>query len=460
MTSKHWVLLISSAILYALPFIFSTHLWWLTFLFPVPLFYVVLHAQLSFKHGYIWGIFAFVLHLIGALHTIIRMADGPYIYRFIPPIFIVLYGALSSGTFFFISSKTIKWFNIKQQIYQTLVWTTGLFVFIHYIDRYCLWIFDRCEGYFFMHPLLPIASKPQMLRLLPIIGKSALTGLLFFVPVTITLLIIKKTRLRLIIVILAIIPWITALLIPVQHIEKPQWLDYIATLPILFPSSTNLTDMMNLAGTQFKKILIQQPQTKLIIMPESSFYCNVLSSNPKLCSLWDKNHLGHSVNIVVGAFRKENGKFFNTLHWIANGKINAYFDKRHPMLLTERIPSWFNFSTIRNLYFKKCPETAISYNLRPKLPILKKVSFVPYICSELFFNEYPDDNYSDSPIITISNDIWFDTPYYPPYIQHLMCLIAQFKAIQWQRDILYISFSRSAYFDNLGNEKLLNQPIR
>ncbi len=460
MTSKYWLLLISSAILYALPFIFSTYLWWLTFLFPVSLFYVALHEQLSFKHGYIWGLFVFSLHLSGVLHAIIRMADGPYIYRFIPSIFIVLYGALSSGTFFWISAKTIKLFNIKQQIYQILVWTTGILVFIHYIDRYCLWIFDRCEGYFFMHPLLPIASKPQMLRLLPIIGKLVLTSLLFLVPATITNLIIKKTKLRFIAVVLAIIPWITLLLIPIQHVEKPQWLDYIVTLPALFPSSTNLTNMMNLASTQFKKILIQKPQTKLIIMPESSFYCNELASSPKLCSLWDKNHLGHSINIVVGAFRRENSKFFNTLYWIANGKINSYFDKRHAMLLTERIPSWFNFSTIRNLYFKKDPETTISYNLRPKLPILKKVSFVPYICSELFFNEYPDDNYFDSPIITISNDIWFDTPYYPPYIQRLMCLIAQFKAIQWQRDILYISFSRAAYFDYLGNETLLNQSIR
>ena len=171
-----------------------------------------------------------------------------------------------------------------------------------------------------------------------------------------------------------------------------------------------------------------------------------------LTTLWDARHLGRSIDIVVGAFRWKKGKYYNSLHWIRNGIIQACFDKRHAMILIERMPSWFDFWFIRDLYFKTAPEISPARDKRPQLPIMKETALVPYICSELFFNEYSDDVYPDTPILAICNDIWFHPFYHLSYVQTLMYLVAKFKAIQWQRNVIYVAFSRAIFLDKYGNE--------
>jgi len=452
MTIQRWFTLCISAVLYVLPFMFSTYAWWLVFLFPIPLLYVALHENLTFKHGYIWGIFAFGLHLSGVLYSVFLMATGSYLLRLIPILFIVLYEPLSSGACFWLAGKFIAHFNILKQTWQRVgVWVATLFIFFYYVDRYCLLLFDRCEGYFLMHPLLPLATKPAFLQFLPTIGKPLLTIALLLVPATITMFIIKPHKKRFFAILIALLPWLGASFFPQQQLKKPHWLNQVAPMQIIFPESANLTDMMHRAGKQFKKIIHNRPDTKLIIMPESSFYCSSLVSIPKLVNFWSEKHLGRQLDIVVGIPRQEKNNSYNTLIWVKNGKLQTYFDKRHAMILTEHTPSWFNFLFIQNLYFSKVPATTISTKHRPQLPILNDVTFIPYICSELFFNEHPDDDYNTGTILEICNDMWFNTPYYPSYVPRLMHLIAQFKAIQWQRDILYVSFFHATYIDIHGN---------
>ena len=71
--------------------------------------------------------------------------------------------------------------------------------------------------------------------------------------------------------------------------------------------------------------------------------------------------------------------------------------------------------------------------------------FVPYICSELFFNEYPDDNYHDTPILVLVNDSVFLQHACSRYICNELQMLARFKAVQWQREIVYVSYSQSFY---------------
>jgi len=457
MIKKSWFLLCISAVLYVLPFMFSAYVWWLVFLFPIPLLYVALHENLAFTHGYVWGIFAFGLHLSGVLYSAFLMATGSYLLRLIPALFIILYESLSAGACFWLTGKLITHFNILKQSWQRVgIWVVTFSLFIYYVDQYCLLLFDRCEGYFLMHPLLPLVTKPALLRFLPTIGKPLLTIALLLIPATITMFLIKPQKKRFFAILIALLPWLSTGFFPHHNPQQPRWLNQVAAMPILFPKSVNLTGMMRTASTQFKKIISKKPDTKLIIMPESSFYCSSLVSTPELVNFWNEEHLGSQLNIVVGASRQEKDKQYNTLIWVKNGELQAYFDKRHGVPLTERIPSWFNFAFIQNLYFGKIATVATSANPRPKLHILDDTAFIPYICSELFFNEHPDDSHGEGTILAICNDMWFDTPYYPSYLQILMYRIAQFKAIQWQRDILYVSFSRAVYIDTMGNSLLIN----
>jgi hypothetical protein len=89
---------------------------------------------------------------------------------------------------------------------------------------------------------------------------------------------------------------------------------------------------------------------------------------------------------------------------------------------------------------------------RVQLALLENVIFIPYICSELFFNELPDDCCKNDPIIAVINDLLF-----PTYMQKLLVLLARFKAIQWQRDIVYVSYTQSLFIDQWGRCKEINE---
>ena len=455
MTKRNWFLLIISAVLYALSFMVSQQLWWLVFIFPIPLFYVALRGQLSFKYGYLWGIIFFSLHLSGVLFSIILIAKGSYFYRIIPSLFIILYESLFTAIIFWLANKiTICSYLESKLFYKLLVWVAALWLFIHWVDWYCLWIFDKCEGCFFMHPLLPLVVRPQLLRLLPVIGKGLLSLLLLMVPACATIALKTRKQYAVILTMLFSFPWLISWLLPVTQSQPPTWVTKIAVLSTMFPRSVSLTGAVNAAGDQFKNILQQYPHVEFIVMPESSFYCSNLTMTG-LTTLWDEWHVGRSVDIVVGAFRWKKGKYYNSLHWIRNGIIQTCFDKRHAMILIERMPSWFDFWFIHDLYFKTVPEISPAQDKRLQLSIMKETAFVPYICSELFFNEHPDDEYPDIPILAICNDIWFHPLYYFSYVQTLMYLVAKFKAIQWQRNIVYVAFSQAVFLDKYGNEASL-----
>ena len=92
-----------------------------------------------------------------------------------------------------------------------------------------------------------------------------------------------------------------------------------------------------------------------------------------------------------------------------------------------------------------------SSNDRIQLPMLNTI-FIPYICSELFFNEWPDDDYTHAPIVAIIND----TLLLDSYLQELLLLLARLKAVQWQRDILYVSYGQSLFLDKWGMVTQIN----
>lgn len=448
----NWFLLLISGVFYALAFIASQQLWWLVFIFPLPFFYVALTNKFSFIMGYFWGFLVFSLHLSGVLFSIVSIAGGSYFYRLIPPLFIISYEAFFPATIFWAASKLVICLQEKaNSFFRIFIWVGALWLFIHWTDWYCLWLFDRCEGYFLMHPLLPLAEKPVLLQLLPLIGKGLLTFFLLLLPACLVIVFKTKKKIAMLATLLFSLPWLVSWFLPIDQ-QSPSWVTKVVVLPILFPHSVSFESAISSAAYQFKKILNQYPQVEVIIMPESSFSCrnfSIISCR----SLWDMQHLGQSVSVIFGTFRWEGNNYCNSLYWVHNGTLKSYFNKKHAMILIERIPSWFNFCFVHDLYFKTIPQIVPGENKRQILPIMKEVTLVPYICSELFFNEWPDDDYPSIPIIAICNDMWvYPLPCFS-YVKKLMRLAARFKAIQWQRSILYVSFTHAVFFDKYGNEK-------
>jgi hypothetical protein len=450
MNKINWALLILSAILYALAFIETQQLWWLVFIFPVPFFFVALSIDLSFFIGYVWAFILFSFHLSGIFFSIVPLAEGSYFFRLIPSLFIVSYESLCTAVIFWFANKIIEYLCVKEKIfYRMLIWVGALWLFIYWVDSYCLWIFDIREGYFFMHPLLPLAIKPALLQLLPLLGKGLMTVLLLLLSACFVVAFKTKKKCVIVVVLILSLPWLTSWFFPAMQ-QSPAWITKIAVLPIMFPYSVNFETAIVVVGKQFKKILQEHPEIELIIMPESAFSCYNFSIK-FFNNFWNDQHLTQ-FSIIFGAFRWEENSYYNSLYWIHNGIVKFFFDKRHAMIFTERVPSLFNFNFIHDLYFKTVPAINPAKNKRPVLQIMKETAFIPYICSEIFFNEWPDDEYSSIPILAICNDIWVCSFAYFSYVKTLMYLAAKFKAIQWQRNIIYVSFSQAIFFDKHGNE--------
>jgi hypothetical protein len=171
---------------------------------------------------------------------------------------------------------------------------------------------------------------------------------------------------------------------------------------------------------------------------------------PDLLKRWDYAGVGKPIHLIFGAFRRFNGCYFNSLYWLYDGVVQSYFDKRHAMIVSERLPFVFSSEYIRSIYFSKDSQVTQGQALRPQLIIGSCGTFVPYICSELFFNEKPDDQYDPVPIIVIVNDSMFLSSQGNGYMRKLLVLVARFKALMWKRDVVYASYGYGLLIDKSG----------
>ena len=456
MTRSHWLLLFFSAFLYAAPLLWSSYCWPLAFVFPIPLLYIAVYNNLSWIHGLAWGIVAMGCHLSGVIMGLDNIAQGSLIARFAPALVMILTSSLYAVLWFALSFILIRLFSLWTIGQLLTLWVVTYTLFLMGMEHYSLTVFGRLEGYFLLNPLLVLAEQPQLLTLLTYLGKSILTLLLISFSGSLVYWFIYKTTRSFVWVLIFAAPWLISLAIPLPTIQKPTWLKNIAYVPVKISSQINLTKQASIAQKFFYGAALLNPEAKLILMPESSIFCDNLSDTPELCAMWSEKDLMRPLHIILGSFRWDGPFYRNSMLWFFNGNLEKIFDKRHAMLMTEALPELFSFKIFKNLFFRSHPGITPSTNERPSLHVLEGVSFIPYICSELFFNDKPDDSHAKgSTILAMTNDIWCMNSNIPK----LMCLAARFRAIQWQRNVLYISYFYGKYFDTSGNQiDLITEP--
>ena len=458
MKKFYWLLIITSAIAYGFSFLLSEYLWWLTFVFPIPLLYLTRTAGLSFMHGYVWGVVVFALHLSGGISVIACMAHESWAIGVAIGVVMVLYQAYLPGVLFWCAAYINRVFSVQSSMVCLFVWTLAIWLFIVWTDWYSMWIFGIQEGYPLMHPLILLAQKPYLLCLLPIIGKQLLTGLLLLVSVSGVLLLWHKTYKTLLFFCSAMAPWLLCWWVGEPEFGQICWQTRVKTLPYMVCSvAKNPIIAVKIVRNQLKNIITKYPETEVIIMPESAFNVSNFADLPELVQLWNSDYMGKPIHFIFGASRWHKGNYYNSLHWVYNGVLQNCCDKRHAMLISERLSGWMDSVIMQQLYFSQRSPVTISCDERIKLSLSESLEFVPYICSELFFNELPDDAYGDIPIIAIINDSLFLGSTYSLYIQKLLVLLARYKAIQWQRDIVYVSYAQSLFIDKYGNTKNINE---
>lgn len=445
MKKSPYIFLVLSAILYALPFFSSTYLWWLIFTFPIPLLYATREYTVSFKEGYAWGILIFALHLHAGISIVADLAGNWWWIGFLIGIAMVLYQALMPAFLFGCTHLIIQYNGIASSLVRLALWSITLVIFIIWIDQYCMWIFGVQEGYPLMNPLIILAQHPTLLSFLPLLGKHVMLIFFLLVPTAIVIVIWHKNIWSFLFFMIAIAPWIYWESHPSNNEQDKNIYTHIKSLPLMIRTHHS-SDAIRILARHLNNLIAKHPATNIVVMPESAL--NMFG--PHDLSLLNE-YLQKKIHLIFGACHCTNGCYYNALYWVHGDKIQARFNKKHAMIMTERLSYWMDTECIHAMYFRNNMCITVSDNERKVLHITHDNAFIPYICSELFFSEYPDDNDNTIPIIAIIND----TLLIGSYLQELIYLIARLKAIQWQQEIIYVSYGKSVCIDKQGMVKVL-----
>jgi apolipoprotein N-acyltransferase len=307
-------------------------------------------------------------------------------------------------------------------------------------------MFDYWEGYFLLYPLLPLAEYPAVLSLMPLLGKGPLMVLLLGTNAAMTIpFITQHTIIRWGAPLLGILPWVIQGVSAPARKTPPAWLDRIAAIHKKFVSVPTPMHAAEEIQKDVIRILQSYPHVEVVLFPESSLYKLNLDTSRELATYWNHKAIGKPISLLIGAIKWEEAINRNTIYWVYDGTVKESFNKRHAMAVTEAI-GWYRIPFLKRLFHENHELVEASTNPRVPFPLLPDVSFIPYICSELFFNDTPDDQYPQAIITELANDYWAKST----YIRHLMFLAARFKAIEWQRPIIYVSYYHNGFLDTEG----------
>ena len=175
--------------------------------------------------------------------------------------------------------------------------------------------------------------------------------------------------------------------------------------------------------------LIENSNADLILFGENNY--------PYLINNFNEIELGNFLKtdqtVIIGATRKENGKYFNSLLSIQKNKID-YFDKKILVPFGEFIP----FRTY--LGFMDIIAGSEDYSTGSKnrfIDIKNQYNFIPVICYEIIFSWdllNKKNNFSDF-IINITNDAWFGN-LIGPY-QHFY--LTKIRASEFNKSLIRLS---------------------
>ena len=433
------LLLLLSATAYTLPFVAPFHFWWLTFLFPSFLFLALHQNKLLWTDLLIWSLTVSTVHLFPLGNAIIQMTSAPLYVQLLPTILLIMYVTLYP--FGLLIGITTLFHRFKPTLFaKLLIWTVSLWLYLLTVDYALFWIFGRMEGYVFMNPLLPLAAAPSLLILIHWLLMPFMLLLYCITTSMISWFLLRRSIANTMLLFLVIVVWIAPSLL-IHSTQPPAWLNQVGHLPMILPETMPAERGSVLIAYEVQQLAMQHPDLRLVIMPESAWNGLPLNEVSELPSLKDLS-VSH---VIIGSFSLQDQIHYNSLYWFKRGQRAGQFDKCHAVPFIERIP-WGGQLLCTKLFFKKSDPICPTKKLRSPLIIDDSITLIPYICSELFMNNNIYDPASTHPILAACNDWWFGLSYF----RQLMLMVAQLRAIQWNRPILYISFYYAQYIDPYG----------
>ncbi len=431
------ILLFLSALCYTLPFITPYTCWWLIFLFPALLFIALNTHKLHWLDYCAWGLFVSFMHILPLCDAMLYMTSGSIVLRLVPATALVVYVALYPITWLLATHSLLKQCTAFSK--KLFFWTISLWIYLLVVAYALFWFFGRCEGFVFANPLLPLAAHPTLLGVLHWVSLPFALLMYCITTSTFTCCIIQRTRIAIVFLILSLIPWMFPIFLH-QSTKSPIWLSQIGHLPIMLPETISLERGATLICFELKQLKKEHPDLQLVILPESAWNGTACTSIATIAPL----QASSIPDVIIGSFAQERDLRFNSLYWFHHGIRKQRIDKQHAVPFIERIPPGAAYLCNSLFFTKNAPITPAS-STRRKIYINDQLIFVPYICSDLFCNNHPDQHFHN-PILASCSDWWFRLSYF----RQLMVLAARFRAIQWHNPLLYIAFHHAQYFDQYG----------
>jgi apolipoprotein N-acyltransferase len=403
-----WLYLLSSAAFYVASFLWTPYYWWTAFFFLIPLFYISRSKKLTFFQGFVWGSIVYSLHISAIWLVCIEYGTGWL--RFVAPACIVCWFALFSGLWFI--TLNIQWITARY---------LATLAFFFFIDSIILTPFFYClEGYPFALPLVPLMHGAR-LGLLPILGKIGLLSGLIFIQ-----LLAAYEYVFLSIALIGLLFFT----VPIKN-QQGDWREQCIGVTHIWKEKEPYERAQEICHALIDTVQ-KYPEKRVIVLPESAFPWPLHEYKYAL-KMWTDNALGQERYLILGAYRKNNGKLFNTFYNVHRSRIIFYYDKTHLIPFFEKTNSSRFLKGFNSLFLST--KESFSENTLYRKWIFRGLStsdlITPLVCSEAFWH-MPKKGKA----INLVNDSHFSLAYFP----RLMELLAHLNATQNQTALFYCSW--------------------
>jgi apolipoprotein N-acyltransferase len=435
--------IVSSALLGACAFLQPAYCGWFVFIYLIPLFYSVTTHGLHYRFidGLLWGCIFFGLHMHGLLRVILDHAQtkGAGVFSWG---LLIIYCSFYAGIWFWFAEKFSS-FCVKP-IARIFCWVVVTFCFFYFVEDGILWIFGRLEGYPFAMSLLPLAAYPSWLFCLSLFGSNCLTIVLFLIPVFFSLCLISKSIFYRIALFFTLLPFLIGWFWYEEKMKVPHWIHELGCIIPPAMSNNNSFECAQEITYCLMNYCERNRKARILIMPESS-YPFALNEHPEAVEMWAQNVLFEDKTLLLGSHRRSGKELFNAFYCIKKRRIIFFYDKKHTIPFVEYLPQpWCNLKFLQSLFLHKKEQFNVSQKPRTPFSPTKKVTMLPYICSELFFAKNKEN--SQEPIVCLVNDAWFSAC----SMRTLLYLVACYKALTWNHDILYVASSKICLINKNG----------
>jgi len=394
------------------------------------LYWWFLHNRPTFFNGFLWGVIFFTIHGLGPVIYTYQQAAGWM--RFVLPVLYVCLLSLYSGFWFFL----MQYLKGYKPLTRMLGWSSLAVIHFWCINTLALWPLLGLHGQVLAFPLAPLTSILSILSLMFVLTKWGLLFLILLLQVSAIEGWYQKRLLVITAVCVLILGWSV---ITSKKGTLPEWFKTVSLVKGRIKERKNPYKAANKLTVEMQKLILEKPETKVIITPEG--YFPFFLKKGRFTKMWQENVLGLDKILILGAHQKKDGKAYNTLFMLDERRIIQTYEKTTLIPFFES--SLYNKKNKGNTFYKEA-KLSFSPSNKTNTPInlYGKNFFLPVICIELFWLSRSE--HKCMPLICIANDFFLKSA------SQILLFSAQVIAITEKRPIIYAANYQSYFIDEKG----------